>query len=531
LTNFGIALCRVSTSKQRLEGSSLNAQEVRINKVATELFDCEILKTWSLDISSRKGKNFKRKDLEEMLAYCKKDKRIKYLFVDEHDRYMRSVDEYYMWKGRFLYESGVTLVIAAKPELALNPNSASMAIEFFGIWQGETSNEERINKTTDKMQAKVALGYWPGSAHTCYQKTAVKGLHEPLQPYWGLLQTATKRILYDGYTLHQALNWLHDNGFEMSGKSKLHMHRFKRLLQDPYYAGINKMSSWDIEGVGLHKAMITREEHEQLKAVALNLKPKFIRNIHNPNFPMSNLVDCSDCAELNRKYNKVVGYKNHNGKNPENRKYYERYMCRACKLGITKADLHEQVATKLAPLKTSKATKDELKAAMRIVWERRAADDSQMTSRLEKKRRVLMDEKDNLIRAIGVSPSLAADIEQSVAKIKAEILEIEQEMATANNPDDEFNDFVEFSLNYVDDLNATWWDLTPDRRERCKQLSFPGGIFIDKNKSVSTPLLSAIYRYEATKKEPVTALGMENLWIGGPGEIRTHDTWIKSPLL
>lgn len=166
--NYGIALCRVSTSKQRLEGSSLSAQETRINKVSRELFNCEIVRTWSLDVSSRKDKNFKRKDLEEMLAYCKKDNRISFLFVDEHDRYMRSVDEYYMWKGRFLYEAGVTLVIAAKPELALNPNSASMAIEFFGVWQGETSNEERITKTTDKMQAKILAGYFPGSAHTGY---------------------------------------------------------------------------------------------------------------------------------------------------------------------------------------------------------------------------------------------------------------------------------------------------------------------------------------------------------------------------
>ncbi len=92
MSNYGIALCRVSTSKQRLEGSSLSAQEVRIMRVSSELFNCELVKTWSLDISSRKGKNFKRKDLEEMLAYCKKHKKISFLFVDEHDRYMRSVD-------------------------------------------------------------------------------------------------------------------------------------------------------------------------------------------------------------------------------------------------------------------------------------------------------------------------------------------------------------------------------------------------------------------------------------------------------
>jgi hypothetical protein len=88
-----------------------------------------------------------------------------------------------------------------------------------------------------------------------------------------------------------------------------------------------------------------------------------------------------------------------------------------------------------------------------------------------------------------------------VSKIKLEIKEAEKELAATHNMDDDFNEFVNFSLDYVDDLNANWWDLTPDRRERCKQLTFPGGIFITKNKTVSTPLISEIYRYENIKKE------------------------------
>ena len=529
--NYGIALCRVSTSKQRLEGSSLSAQETRINKVSRELFNCEIVRTWSLDVSSRKGKNFKRKDLEEMLAYCKKDNRISFLFVDEHDRYMRSVDEYYMWKGRFLYEAGVTLVIAAKPELALNPNSASMAIEFFGVWQGETSNEERITKTTDKMQAKILAGYFPGSAHTGYQKSNIKGLHEPLEPYWSLLQTAMHRILYGDYTLHQALRWLQENGFSERGAGKLQMDRFKHLLVDPYYAGITKMSTWDVEGVGLHKAMITKTEYEQLKDIVSGVKKKFVRNVHNPNFQMSNITECLECGTLEISSNRFVGYKNSNGKRLEIRKYYEWYRCRSCNFGIKKAVIHDQMKDILKVLKTSDATKAELKKAMRQIWEQRNGDKGVLLTSLKQKQEGLLAEKANLIRALGTSPALAADIEESVTKLKAELESVELQMQEADTTDDDFNAFVEFSLNYVDDLNAEWWDLTPDRRERCKQLSLPGGIFIDKNKRVSTPLISPIYRYESIKKEPEKALVYPNALNGGPSGTRTHDTRLKRPLL
>ncbi len=502
MVNQGIALCRVSTSQQKLEGNSLSAQEVRINKVATELFDCEIVRTWSLDISSRKGKNFKRKDLEEMLAYCKKNKRVSFLFVDEHDRYMRSVDEYYMWKGRFLYEAGVTLVIAAKPELALNPNSASMAIEFFGVWQGEVSNEERITKTTEKMQARVAAGYFPGNVHTCYQQTKIRGLHAPLEPQWSLMRTAMRRMLYDGYSLHQALKWLNSNGFTMipSGRP-LDMHRFKRILLDPYYAGITKISTWGVTGVGLHKAMITPDEHEQLKDIVRGVPKKFNRQIHNPDFQMSNLMECEGCGQQEVVSNKFVGYRNHNGKRVDVRKYYEWYRSRCCNMGLKKVSVHGQMDDKLKPLKTNDEVRSELTEAMRIVWERRNADSGQLADRLQQKLCALTGEKDNLVRSIGSNPSLATDIAESVAKIKQEIADTEQELTEASNPDKDFMDFVEFSLAHVDDLNEDWWVLTPDIRERCKQLSFPGGIFITKNKTVSTPLTSAIYRYEAMKKE------------------------------
>jgi hypothetical protein len=120
------------------------------------------------------------------------------------------------------------------------------------------------------------------------------------------------------------------------------------------------------------------------------------------------------------------------------------------------------------------------------------------------------------------------DVEESVTKIKTELEALERQINETGNTDNEFNAFVEFSLDYVDDLNANWWNLTPDRRERCKQLSFPGGIYVDQNKRVSTPLISAIYRYESMKKEPLRALNYSN---GGPGGIRTHDTRLKRPLL
>lgn len=104
-----IALCRVSTVKQGLEGSSLEAQEQRVYDAAAQ-FNAEIVKFWSITQSSRKGKNYQRKDLMEMLAFAKADKNIKYIIVDEPDRFMRDLEMYYHWKVEFREKAGAKLV-------------------------------------------------------------------------------------------------------------------------------------------------------------------------------------------------------------------------------------------------------------------------------------------------------------------------------------------------------------------------------------------------------------------------------------
>src|SRR4051812_48284447 len=113
---LALALCRVSSIEQ-LENNSLNRQREAVLKAAEDIGviipdDC----WWSGSVSSKQGTNVNRKDLQQMVERCKKDKRIKYVIVDEPDRFMRSIDEaaYFevIFKGL-----GVTVWYASDPEL------------------------------------------------------------------------------------------------------------------------------------------------------------------------------------------------------------------------------------------------------------------------------------------------------------------------------------------------------------------------------------------------------------------------------
>ena len=96
-----IALCRVSSDEQ-LQNNSLARQSASVMKMAEKL-GVEIPQNyiWSGSISSKRGKNVERKDLKEILSTCRKDKKIKYIIVDEPDRFMRSIQEAFYWETVF----------------------------------------------------------------------------------------------------------------------------------------------------------------------------------------------------------------------------------------------------------------------------------------------------------------------------------------------------------------------------------------------------------------------------------------------
>src|SRR5947209_11167910 len=361
-----VALCRVSTSKQRIEGTSLQAQERYVEECANYL-NADICRIWSLDASSRKGKNLARKDLHEIAAYCKTHKAVKYLILDEVDRFMRSVDEYYWWKVEFK-KIGVRLAYAKMPEITHEDNPLAVMKELFEVFKAETSNHERITKTRDKMQARIDAGYYPGPQHLGYKPSSIKGLHVPDQPRFGHLQKALEAIAARKSTIHEALKYLETSGVRLNGGKKLDMQKFRRLLAEPYYCGVVKMGSFRQNDHGLHEAMISTDEFEAIFQISRGRKAKFKVKKHNPDYPMNGLL-CEPCFTVQgNKLGKYIGYQHHNGKLGAARKYYQRYHCRSCHRSFLRHDLHEKIDVYIRSARMSAETRSDLLQRLRKAW-------------------------------------------------------------------------------------------------------------------------------------------------------------------
>lgn len=160
MKNLAITNCRVSSDEQ-LKNNSLNRQQASVLAAAKRL-DVEIPKDgqWSGSVSSKRGRNYDRKDIKEMLEYCKKHPRVKYLIVDEPDRFMRSIDEAFYWEVEFREKVGVQVYYACDDELNSDNISAKL-LRFTKYLTAEGSNLERQHKSIEGDTKAINEGRYP----------------------------------------------------------------------------------------------------------------------------------------------------------------------------------------------------------------------------------------------------------------------------------------------------------------------------------------------------------------------------------
>jgi DNA invertase Pin-like site-specific DNA recombinase len=487
-----IALYRVSTHRQSIEGHSLDAQEARV-KEAAKVLEVKIVKEWRIDSSSKVGVNLSRKDLKEAIQFCKQNKNVRYFIIDEVDRFMRSIKEYYWYQVEF-DELGVELRFASQPELSEKDQFAKLR-EMLAIYEAESSNAERSRKTLDKMKARVRDGYYPFYPHQGYRNTENRdGLHVPDSGRYELLQKALKYVANFEMSPKEAQIWLKNAGYRTRfGGRILDMGRWHEILMDPYFAGIIRIESWDIEVIGLHKAMITVHEHETNVSIISARKIRHKRK-NNPNFPL-NLAFHEPCKDVK---GKLTGINHTNGRGWSRLEY----VCRVCKKRIPQQEVHKSLSQLLENMNLSVVGNKKLKEAITTVWSKKEGHRIKLISQLENQKSILISKKGDLISTLSANPDLSEDIKTEINKVKDDITDIEQHILDNSQVDSEFTEFIRFSFDYTEQLRTNWWNLSIEKQIECKDLLFQNEIIVSAAGKVYTPRISPIYTLESTKKAP-----------------------------
>lgn len=506
---FALALCRVSTAEQELN-NSLNRQRESVLKAA-EMLNVTIPDDawWSGSVSSKHGTNLKRKDLQEIIVRCKKDRRFEYVIVDEPDRFMRSIDEAAYFEVTFK-QLGVKVWYASDPELNKR-DLASKLLKFTKYLSAEGSNEERQRKSINGQVKALQEGRYPFAPKPGYKRGYERAIQE-IDPVRGpALKLVLEKIANKIVTPSMGLVELNKSSF-VKGRSPYKMDKFRRILIDPFYAGIvevNKQVKVRNER-GLHESLITKNEHNELIRI-MNNKTKNQsgpRKNGNPDFPLSNLVSCLDCSNRST-IGRLVGFKHSNGKNRAN--IYERYRCRACGKYLKKDELHTDIQRQFLKYPLDQTALDNLSTALRSVWNNQEKEAQQEVIRLKKKFSVLNNSIRNSVEG-ATDPSNALikeDILASIATKKVEAEEIETRIdGLCTEAENDQDQFLRFAFDFIESMGRNFLDssvVSPENRKRCKQVLFPAGFYIDSYKKVYTPEISRLYRLATKKKDTLVS--------------------------
>jgi DNA invertase Pin-like site-specific DNA recombinase len=498
---LAIALCRVSSIEQ-LESDSLNHQKDNVLRAAEELgVTIPADGIWSGHVSSKKGVNYNRKDLKEMLEYCHKCSDVKFLIVQEVDRFMRSPDEQIYFQVKFMNEVGVKIWYADKPELNKDDIYAGL-MRYMEGFRAAGSNDERQRKSINGQTKALMDGRYPFSPKPGYKRGHEKGIQE-VHPVRGpALKTVLTRLATRMVTPTQALIELNKSDF-MDGHALYKFDKFRKIATDPFYAGIVEI---DVQVKvrnenGRHEPLITMAQHQELIRIMNDKKKNQSgpRKNGNPKYPLSNHVSCDLCTE--KRNGRYVGYDHGNGKG---NRVYEKYRCRGCARYLTRAELHTQVEKQFKDRRISHEALKDLIKALNIVWDQKEGQAMQDAARIRHKIENINQAIANQVEA-ATDPSNSAikdNILDSIAKKKGEVDALEGELGKlAGTAEVDRDQFLKFAFSFIENMGGRFLEISPENRVRCKLLLFPAGFYLDANNIVYTPEISPLYGLETKKKD------------------------------
>jgi DNA invertase Pin-like site-specific DNA recombinase len=497
-----VALCRISSEDQR-KGHSLEAQETSVKKISDEL-GVELVRTWTGVQTSLKGKNFGRKDMEEILRYCKQNKNVKFVLVDMVNRLMREMKVmiYYL----VLFEQqGVKVYFCDPGQQHLNrDDQLSQLMLIIEGYKAEQDNVTRRETTVARMKARYQAGYYISHPHAGYKKSSVAGLHIPDLPRFDILQSGCKKIIYDTYTVSQAVQWMNSAGYHTVGGKKLDINHFVEFIVDRYYCGTIDIhqEGWPKGVKGVHQPMLSVREHELLIAALSKRNPR-VRYKHNPDFPIANLLRHYECRG-NGGYEKFCGHNFNRGRRRNGRQRPKKpvYDCRDCRQRLARDRVHDAVASFFSSLSFVPSDEKFQRALVKIwrnqrgsVVERLNSLQSSRTDIENKKREATAEyitAKDEIIKA---------SILDIIHEHEKSLIDIDRQVLSTKATDSQSADFVKFAMDFVRNIRDKWWEISFEDKKRGEQIIFNGQFYIDSSAKVHTPLLSPIFRLGTSKKD------------------------------
>lgn len=292
-TIYALLYCRVSSLRQKDEGSGLESQEFRCKERARQ--KGYTYERTFVDSFSGGGDFMKRPAMRELLAYLdlNPDKRCVVIF-DDLKRFARDV--IFHWKLRREFQARQTLVECLNFNFDETPEGEF--IETILAAQGELERKQNRRQVMQKQKARLEAGCWPFFPPPGYRhaKDATHGkLLVQVEPEATIIRQALEGFASGRFVEQRDVQrFLARRGFN-SGRP-VYVTAVRRLLERDLYAGYIAYGPWRVSRrKGRHDPLISPVVYDKIQERLRGTVRTFVRKNANNDFPLRGFVLCARC--------------------------------------------------------------------------------------------------------------------------------------------------------------------------------------------------------------------------------------------
>jgi site-specific DNA recombinase len=490
---------RVSSDRQ-VDNTSLDSQE-RACRAYCEAKGWKIARLFREEGAS--AKTAERPRFQEMLRYCKESSpRPSFVVVYAVDRFARDTCDHHIVK-RHLASLGILLRSATQP---LGESPAEALMEGLLSQFAQFDNAVRAERSSNGMKARLQSGSWTFKSPIGYlngRSSAGKTL-VPDPERAPFVRAAFERFATGLHSKGEVREYVHDMGLRTRSGTKVPTETFRRMLENPIYAGIIAVDSWAQEHAANFPALVDRGTFSRVQAILAGKQPHIVANQRNhPAFPLRAFVRCAAC---NRPLTASFSTGRHGVKYP-----YYRCQTDDCiaRVNIRQEDMHREFLDFVATLTPRPKLVKMFRETVESVWVDRYRETASQLAKLQDGLADLRKRRGKLYQA-HIDGQLPNDVFMELREAnKAELQDEESKLESARMDEIRIEEVLDFCERLLCDVPMIWRDCSIDQQQRLQQILFPEGITYDAESgygTTTTCMFFSLLRGDSEGKNGLVAL-------------------------
>lgn len=450
-----VIYCRVSSKKQRTEGSGLGSQEYRCRQYA-EAKGYIVDEVFPDDVSG-KGDFMKRKGMKALLNFLDRNRSKNYIVIfDDLKRYSRDIEFHFQLKTamdmRGASRECLNFNFEETPEGKFN--------EIISVAAGQLEREQMARQNIQKSIARVEQGYWVNSAPIGYKYVKADGggkVLVPDEPVATMMREALEGFASGRFASQTEVRRYWESFPEFPRKlpnGQLRPQLVPRTLRRVIYAGYVHSSAWGVSlRKGKHEPLISYETHkaviEKLDRGVYAARRKDIQ----VDFPLRGAVSCGCCNTP-----LTAGW----SKSGTNRKYaYYRCRKKGCEL-FGKGIARDRIESEFADLLSSVQPTDELASMaadmFKHIWSILRSQTADAKTAARNKIRALDKKVDKLIdmATTADNPRVIAAYEKKIEEAEMQRVELVEKLENPGRRENSFEHLFELAMQFVSKPCKLW---------------------------------------------------------------------------